>query len=171
MSRTLHRILLVLLGSSSLALAARPFRAPQAAPRAAEVLAVAKPYLATYARFDLEGLRPFLDEASVWCDPTTAELGLPGAPVQGVEAILTELRNSTAGVQDLHFEFTETFASGGRVIAIGTLFYTLPPQALGRTERPAHFELRVVSALHIEGGKVRSHTDYTDFSRWHETAR
>jgi ketosteroid isomerase-like protein len=107
----------------------------------------------------------------VWCDPTTAELGMPGAPVTGVESILTELRSATATVQDLRFEFTETFASGGHVIAIGSLFYTLPPEALGRTERSAHFELRVVTALEIEDGRVRAHTDYTDFSHWQEAAR
>lgn len=167
----LFRLLLLALTTSTLTLAAWCLRPQLGVPPMAEALAVAVPYLDAYARFDLEALRPFLDEESTWCDPTSAELGEGGKPVHGAEAILAELRRSTTNVQDLRFEFDETFASGGHVVAIGTLLYTLPPEALGRTERPAHFALRVVVVLKIVGKTVRSHTDYSDFSHWQEAAR
>ncbi len=132
-------------------------------------LELADRYLAAYAQLDLEALRPFWDERTVWSDPTTAEIGSAAKPARGPDAIAALLNASVAGVENLAFTFEERFHSGGFVVAIGTLRYRLPAAALGRTQGDADFAMRVVSVLRLDGDTIVQHTDYTDFSRWRET--
>lgn len=132
---------------------------------------VATAYLAAYARWDVDALASFYDEDSVWKDPTSAELGAATGPFRGPRAIVDGLRKSTASITDLHFRFDERFASADHVVAIGRLIYTLPGALVGPSGRDVSFDLRVVTVLRVSGGKVREHSDYSDFSRWFERVR
>lgn len=132
-------------------------------------LAAADEYLEAYARFDLEALGDRLDERSTFQDPTTAEIAGAGLSLRGKDAILAALSAATAGLEDLRLEYDERFHSGGYVVAIGRLRYRMPAAMLGPQARDALFDVRVVTVLQLEGGKLREHTDYTDLSGWMET--
>ncbi len=159
-------LLCALATSLAIALFAQTDAAAQTAMGPPDPMPVATRYLDAYARFDLAALHEFWDDASVFQDPTTAEIGAPLGPVRGAKAITKALRGSTQGVTNLSFRFEETFHSGGRVVAIGRLLYTMPAKMLSKTEGDLEFDLRVVTVLHIEGDRVREHTDYSDFSGW-----
>lgn len=140
-------------------------------PAQRSVAEVARAYFERYAAWDVEGLRTFYDQRSVWSDPTTAEIGPQVGPVTGPEAIVGLLRSSTRGIDDLRFEFEEQFSSGDRAIAIGRLKYTLRGKSIAPGARDVPFNLRVVAVLRIADGKVLEHTDFSDFRGWTEQVR
>lgn len=140
-------------------------------PAQRSVAEVARAYFERYAAWDVDGLRAFYDERSVWSDPTTAEIGPRVGPVTGADAIVNLLRSSTRGIDDLRFEFEEQFSSGDRAIAIGRLKYTLRGKNIAPNARDVAFDLRVVAVLRVADGKVLEHTDFSDFRGWTEQVR
>lgn len=129
---------------------------------------VAQDYLAAYGRFDLDGLRPFWTARTVFADPTSAEIGAPVPPTRGGDAIARLLRDALAGLVAPSIEYSECFASGGHAVGIGRLRFSLPAGNVPLARRDATFDLRVVSVLRIEGSAVVEHTDFTDFSSYHQ---
>lgn len=159
----------VLLGLPLLAFAGQTPQVDTPAPRS--VADVARAYFERYAAWDLDALRAFYDERSVWSDPTTAEIGPPAGPVTGAAPIVDFLRSSTRGIDDLGFTFEEQFSSGDRAVAIGRLKYTLRGKNIAPGARDVAFDLRVVTVLRVVDGKVREHTDFSDFRGWTEQVR
>jgi len=131
---------------------------------AQDPLAVARSYLEAYGEFDLERLRPFWSEASVFADPTAAELGHSPAPTRGAAAIEATLRAAIAPLLDLELVYDECFHAGGQAVGIGRLHYRLAGADFGPGYDDPTFDVRVVSVLRLAGGTVLEHTDYTDLS-------
>jgi len=131
---------------------------------AQEPLQVAQSYLEAYGEFDLERLRPFWSEASVFADPTGAELGHAAAPMRGAGAIEATLRAAIARMLDLELVYDECYHSGGQAVGIGRLHYRLAGADFGPGYDDPTFDVRVVSVLRLAGGTVLEHTDYTDLS-------
>ncbi len=131
---------------------------------AQEPLALARSYLDAYGKFDFERLRPFWSEATVFADPTAAELGHSPAPTKGAAAIEASLRAAIARLLDLELVYDECYHSGGQAVGIGRLHYRLAGADFGPGYDDATFDVRVVSVLRLEGGTVLEHTDYTDLS-------
>lgn len=131
-------------------------------------LDVAERYLAAYAALDFDRLGAFWTDATVWSDPTGAEIGASPEPVRGAQAIRAHLEAATRGVEELELEIDERFRSAGHVVSVGTLRYTLDGAAVGAPGKRVPFELRTVIVLEVQGGRVVRHTDYADFTRWRE---
>lgn len=159
----LHRLLAAMLAAALFA----PSSAGQQSP-ARRPLQVAKDYLAAYGRFDLVALRGFWTEATVFADPTAAEIGEPLPPTRGGEAIARVLQRALAGLLAPSIEYSECFHSGGLAVGIGRLRYALPAGNVPEARRDATFDVRVVSVLRIAGDRIVEHTDYTDLSGFHE---
>lgn len=152
-----------MLSFAALSLALVTTRSPQA-PTPGEPLAVARGYLEAYGEFDFERLRPYWNEATVFADPTAAELGHSPAPTRGAAAIEETLRAAIARLLDLELVYDECFHAGGQAVGIGRLHYRLAGADFGPGYDDATFDVRVVSVLRLEGGTVLEHTDYTDLS-------
>ena len=141
--------------------------APPAAGQRAP-LAVAKAYLAAYGRFDLEALRGYWTDATVWDDPTSAEIGPALPPTRGRDAIVRMLREALEPLLAPTIEYTEWFHSGEHAVGIGRLRYSLSASRVPSARHDVHFDVRVVSVLRIAGETVVEHTDYTDLSGFRE---
>jgi len=127
-------------------------------------LEVAEAYLAAYGTFDFARLRPHWNEATMYADPTAAELGHSPDPTRGAAAIEPMMRAAIARLLDLEIVYEECFHSGGRAVGIGRLHYRLAGTDFGPGYDDVTFDVRVVSVLRLEGETVLEHTDYTDLS-------
>jgi thiol-disulfide isomerase/thioredoxin len=161
-----HRLCPLLLAILATVLFA-PFSAAQEPPER-RPLEVANDYLAAYGRFDIDTLRGFWTEATVFADPTAAEIGAPLPPTRGADAIASLLQVALAGLLSPSIEYTECFHSGGLAIGIGRLRYGLSAAGIPQAVRDATFDVRVVSVLRVAGNTILEHTDYTDLSGFHE---
>lgn len=159
----LHGLLAAVLAAALFA----PVSAAQQ-PAARRPLQVAKDYFAAYGRFDLAALRGYWTEATVFADPTAAEIGEALPPTRGGEAIARVLQTALAGLLAPSIEYSECFHSGGLAVGIGRLRYALPAGNVPEARRDATFDVRVVSVLRIAGDRIVEHTDYTDLSGFHE---
>jgi len=129
-------------------------------------LELAERYLSAYEHLDWETLAGFYADDAVWHDPTSAEIGAPGVPVAGREAIVQHLERATAGILAMDFEFDRVFHSAGVVVNVGLFRYETRHPDPSRSDETLRFELDTVIVLEIEKGLVRRHTDYADFEAW-----
>ena len=132
------------------------------------IATVAEAYLDAYAALDFERLETYWTDASVWQDPTGAEIGASPAPVTGADAIRTYLKAATNGIDKLELTIDERFHSADHVVHVGTLRYTLDGAVMGAPGKTVPFEFRTVIVLVIEDGKVLRHTDLADFRDWRQ---
>ncbi len=142
------------------------------APRSPEsAIDIANRYIEAYLSLDQEALAPFFTEESVWCDPTSKEIGARGTPETGGEKILQRLKQETQGLIECHLDVEEQFASGGYVVTRGAFGYRMVGDLFGRPGEDFEVNMSLVMVLRIDGDKVLEHTDYTDFSDYREQIR
>ncbi len=123
----------------------------------------ARAYMAAYSELDLDAMRAWLNEDTVFVDETYAEDGDPGPHIlNGEDAVIALLENFVAELNPigLNFEWDFVFESNDRVVFSGWVNARYP------TENPDEvfqWRARQVTILTVRDGQVVEHRDFANW--------
>ena len=149
---------ITLLASASMALIAQP------AERDTSSLETATAYMEAYSALDLDAMRGWLNEESVFIDETWVKQGETEAQLHvGEDAFMAVLEEfmEQYSPQGLNFEWDFVFESNDRVVFggwVNALYPSDDPDQLYR------WRTRQVTIITVEDGQVTHHRDYAGFN-------
>lgn len=135
----------------------------QAEPADTSPLETAQAYMAAYSALDLEAMRTWLNDDTVFVDETWARNGDPAPEVHvGEDAFLGLLQDFIDNYSPLglNFEWDHVFESNDRVVFTG---WVNSRYATDDPEQLYQWRARQVTVLTIEDGQITHHRDFAAY--------
>ena len=133
--------------------------APEARAAASAEAVVARRYVESYGRGDIDAMAASMASDIVMSDPTGAILGA-AMRVVGRDAVVATLKPMFAAVSDKQMLIERWFVSGQHGVFWVRYRYAAPAPS----GAVVPVDLDAVIVLQLDGGEVARHTDYADYA-------